>query len=150
MAFGLDDLRRLMGEDKAGGAKTVAAILNTMNRQAREEVLAAIEEESPQLAEDIRSFMFVFEDLAGLDQRSLREVVREADQSRLALALRGVAAPVVDAFCSAMSERQAAMVRDDVEAMGPQRAADVEAARRDVTAAAKRLEAQGRIVLRPG
>lgn len=148
MAMGIGALRRLMRDDRAGGAAAVARILNTMDQEAREEALAGIEEESPELAEELRGLMFVFEDLVKVDARSLRVVVREADQATLALALRGAAAYVVDAFCKAMSERQAAMVRDDAEAMGPQRASDVEAARREVVAAARRLESEGRIVLR--
>jgi flagellar motor switch protein FliG len=136
--------------DKAGGARAVARILNTLDFASREEVLDSIEMEDPDLASEIRSLMFVFEDLAGLDARSLGELARAVDPARLALALRGLDASVVDAFCKSMSQRQAAMLKDDVEALGPQRASDVEGARQEVLRVARRLEAEGRLALRPG
>jgi len=150
MSLGLDALKRMAKGDKAGGARAVAQILNTLDHASREEMLADIEAEDAALASEIRSLMFTFEDLAGLDARSLGELARATDLSKLALALRGAGPSVVDAFCKAMSRRQAAMLKDDVEALGPQRASDVEGARQEVLRVARRLESEGRLVLRPG
>jgi len=132
---------------KVGGVPSVAEILNAVDRNTEEEVLTDIEEESAQLAEEIRQLMFVFEDIKQLDDRSIRELLKEVSNDELTLALKGAPEDLQDKFFSNLSERAATMIREDLEIMGPVKLTDVEAAQMNVVKVVRRLEAEGRIII---
>ncbi len=135
---------------KVGGIQAVAEILNSVDRATEEEVLAEIEEESAQVAEEIRSLMFVFDDVKVLDDRGIRELLKEISNEDLTMSLRGAAEELREQFFRNMSERASKMIREDLEVMGPTRLADVEAAQQNVVKAVRKLEAEGKVVLSRG
>jgi flagellar motor switch protein FliG len=135
---------------KVGGVNAVAEILNAVDRQTEEEVLAEIEEESAQMAEEIRNLMFVFEDIKGLDDRSIRELLKEVSNDELTLALKGASEELRIKFFRNLSERASAMIKEDLDIMGPVRLSDVEGAQQSVVRSVRRLEAEGRIIVGRG
>ena len=135
---------------KVGGIASVAEILNAVDRSTEEEVLAEIEEESPTTAEEIRNLMFVFDDVKTLEDRSIRELLKEISNEDLTMALRGSSDDMKTLFFKNMSERAANMIREDLEIMGPTRLADVEAAQQNIVKIVRRLEGEGRIVISRG
>ena len=135
---------------KVGGIASVAEILNAVDRSTEEEVLAEIEEESPTTAEEIRNLMFVFDDVKTLEDRSIRELLKEISNEDLTMALRGSSDDLKVLFFKNMSERAANMIREDLEIMGPTRLADVEAAQQNIVKIVRRLEGEGRIVISRG
>ncbi|MDR1124664.1 MAG: flagellar motor switch protein FliG [Deltaproteobacteria bacterium] len=135
---------------KVGGVQAVAEILNAVDRATEEEVLAEIEEESAQMAEDIRALMFVFEDVKTLDDRSLREILKEISNEDLTMALRGTNDELREIFFRNMSERASSMIREDLEIMGPTKLADVEAAQQNIIKVVRRLEGEGRVMISRG
>jgi len=135
---------------KVGGVAAVAEILNAVDRATEEEVLAEIEEESSQMAEDIRNLMFVFEDIKALDDRSIRELLKEVSNEDLTKALKGASEDLQEKFFKNLSERAATMIREDLEIMGPVRLSEVEGAQQNVVKIVRRLEAEGRIMIGRG
>ncbi len=135
---------------KVGGIQAVAEILNSVDRATEEEVLAEIEEESVQTAEEIRALMFVFEDVKVLDDRGMRELLKEISNEDLTMSLRGASEELREMFFRNMSERASKMIREDLEIMGPTRLSDVEAAQQNVVKAVRKLEAEGKVVLTRG
>jgi flagellar motor switch protein FliG len=135
---------------KVGGVAAVAEILNAVDRSTEEEVLAEIEEESPTMAEEIRNLMFVFDDVRGLEDRSIRELLKEISNEDLTMALRGASDDMKALFFKNMSERAGNMIREDLEIMGPTRLSDVEAAQQNIVKIVRRLEGEGRIVISRG
>ena len=135
---------------KVGGVQSVAEILNSVDRATEEEVLSEIEEESAQMAEDIRALMFVFEDVKTLDDRAVREMLKEVSNEDLTMALRGSSDDLRDIFFRNMSERASTMIREDLEIMGPTKLSDVEAAQQNIIRIVRKLEAEGRIVISRG
>lgn len=135
---------------KVGGVQSVAEILNAVDRATEEEVISEIEEESAQMAEDIRNLMFVFEDVSGLDDRGMRELLKDISNEDLTMALRGSTDDLKEKFFKNMSERAATMIREDLEIMGPTRLADVETAQQNIVKTVRRLEAEGRIMIGRG
>ncbi|GAB7079726.1 flagellar motor switch protein FliG [Megalodesulfovibrio paquesii] len=135
---------------KVGGVGAVAEILNAVDRATEEEVLSEIEEESAQMAEEIRNLMFVFEDIRGLDDRHIRELLKEISNEDLTLALKGASDDLQQKFFSNLSERAASMIREDLEIMGPVRLSDVEGAQQNVVKTVRRLEVENRIQISRG
>lgn len=135
---------------KMGGVNSVAEILNAVDRATEEEVMAEIEEESASMAEEIRNLMFVFENVKELDDRAVRELLKEISNEDLTMALRGSSSEMRDTFFKNMSERAGNMVREDLEIMGPTRLTDVEAAQQNIVKIVRRLEAEGRIQISRG
>lgn len=135
---------------KVGGVQAVAEILNAVDRATEEEVLSEIEEDSAQMAEDIRNLMFVFEDVKALDDRGMRELLKEISNEDLTMALRGAAPDLREKFFKNMSERAATMIREDLEIMGPTRLSDVEEAQQNVVKTVRRLETEGRVIVSRG
>jgi flagellar motor switch protein FliG len=132
---------------KVGGVPSVAEILNAVDRSVEEEVLSDIEEESSQLAEEIRQLMFVFDDIINLDDRAVREVLKEISNDDLTMALKAASEDLQEKFFSNLSERAANMIREDLEIMGPVKLSDVEAAQQNIVKVVRRLEAEGRIII---
>ncbi|HFA59877.1 MAG TPA: flagellar motor switch protein FliG, partial [Rhodospirillales bacterium] len=112
------------------------------------EVLDAIEETDAQLAEQIRHFMFVFEDMLLLSQESIKEVLSRVDRKLLTVALKGTSDKLKDHFLECMSQRGAEMLREDMEALGPVKIKEVEAAQQQIIAVVRQLEAEGVISLK--
>ncbi|OLN27042.1 Flagellar motor switch protein FliG [Desulfovibrio sp. DV] len=135
---------------KVGGITAVAEILNAVDRATEEEVLSEIEEESAQTAEDIRNLMFVFEDIKALDDRAIRELLKEVSNEELTQALKGASEELRDKFFRNLSERAANMIQEDLEIMGPIRLAEVEGAQQNVVKTVRRLEAEGKIAIGRG
>lgn len=135
---------------KVGGIHAVAEILNSVDRATEEEVLSEIEEESNQMADDIRSLMFVFENIKTLDERSIREMLKEISNDDLILALKGASEDLRELFFANMSERASSMIREDLEIMGPTKLSDVEAAQQSIVKTVRRLEAEGRVAISRG
>ncbi len=135
---------------KVGGVAAVAEILNAVDRATEEEVLAEIEEESSQMAEDIRNLMFVFDDIKALDDRSIRELLKEISNEDLTKALKGSTEDLQDKFFKNLSERAATMIKEDLEIMGPVRLSEVETAQQNIVKIVRRLESEGRIMVGRG
>ncbi len=133
-----------------GGVEVVASILNQMDRTLESELLGKLEETSPELAERIRQLMFTFEDLAHLDDRSVQVLLKEVSSEDIGLALKGASDLMKEKIFANMSERASAMLKEDLEAMGPVRLSDVEKAQVKIAMVAKKLEGEGKIYLSRG
>ena len=135
---------------KVGGVQSVAEILNAVDRATEEEVLSEIEEDSAQMAEDIRNLMFVFEDCKNIDDRGVREMLKEISNEDLTLALRGASDDLREKFFKNMSERAGNMIREELEFMGPAKLSDVESAQQNVVKIVRRLESENKLVITRG
>ena len=135
---------------KVGGVNSVAEILNAVDRNTEEEVLSEIEEESAQMAEDIRNLMFVFEDVKGVDDVAIRELLKEVSNEDLTVALKGASEDLRDKFFKNLSERASAMIKEDLEIMPPKKLSEVEAAQQSIVKTVRRLEDEGKIVISRG
>src|SRR6201998_4830274 len=134
----------------AGGGKALADILGHTDRSTERVVLDHLGSEDGELAEEVRRMLFVFEDIVKLDDRAIQQVLREADQKDLVLALRGAPEAVKQGVLSNMSERGAAMLLEELEIQQPQRQRDVDAAQGRIVAVVRRLEESGAIVISRG
>jgi len=135
---------------KVGGVPSVAEILNAVDRNTEEEVLSEIEEESTQMAEDIRNLMFVFEDVKAVDDVAIRELLKEVSNEDLTVALKGASDDLKDKFFKNLSERASAMIKEDLEIMPPKKLSEVEAAQQSIVKTVRRLEDEGKIVISRG
>jgi flagellar motor switch protein FliG len=133
-----------------GGVEAVATILNQMDRTLESELLGKLEESSPDLAERIRQLMFTFEDLVQLDDKSIQTLLKEVSSEDIGLALKGASDAMKEKIYTNMSERASAMLKEDLEAMGPVRLSDVEKAQVKIAMVAKKLEGEGKIILSRG
>ncbi len=134
----------------AGGIKSLAQILNHADRPTERNVLDSLTQTDEELAAEVRRLLFVFEDIAKLDDRSIQLVLREADQKDLALALRGVSEEVKDKIVANMSERGAEMLLEEMEYQPPQRKRVIEEAQGRMVAIVRKLEEAGALVLSRG
>jgi flagellar motor switch protein FliG len=131
----------------AGGTKTLAEILNHSDRTTERNVLEKLASEDKDLAEEVRSMLFVFEDIVKLEERAVQQVLREADQKDLVLALRGAPENVKEVVLTNMSERGAEMIKEEMEIQPPQRKRDIDAAQSRIVAVVRKLEETGAIVI---
>ncbi|MDX2084813.1 MAG: flagellar motor switch protein FliG [Candidatus Melainabacteria bacterium] len=131
----------------AGGIEALAEILNHSDRMTEKSILDAMEMKDPEVAEQVRELMFVFEDLTYLDDRSVQRILREVETRDLAFALKGSKDEVKDKIFRNMSERAAALLADDMEYMGPARAKDVQEKQSHIVGIIRALEAAGEIVV---
>ncbi len=131
----------------AGGTKTLAEILNHSDRTTERAVLEQLAEADQELAEEVRGMLFVFEDIVKLEERAVQQVLREADQKDLVLALRGAPENVKEIVLTNMSERGAEMIKEEMELQPPQRKRDIDAAQSRIVAVVRRLEEAGAIVI---
>jgi flagellar motor switch protein FliG len=131
-----------------GGVAVAAKLLNRIGAERAEHVLRTIGAIDPKLAETLNNNMFVFEDLFAIDNRSLQILLRAVDQKLLVAALKGVGPEVLDKVLSNLSQRAGDMLREEIEARGPMRLTEIEAARKEILAAAQALERDGKIILR--
>ena len=133
-----------------GGVDAVVDILNTVDRGTEKHIMETLEIEEPELADEIRKKMFVFEDILLLDSRAIQRVLREVDNNDLALALKGANEQVQNACLSNLSSRLANMLKDDMEIMGPVRMKDVEEAQQKIVNIIRKLEDSAEIVISRG
>ncbi len=133
-----------------GGVDAVVEILNTVDRGTEKHIMETLEVEEPELADEIRKKMFVFEDILLLDDRSIQRVLRDVDNNDLAIACKGSAEEVQNAIFSNMSKRLAEMIREDMEFMGPVRMKDVEEAQQKIVNIIRKLEDSAEIVISRG
>jgi len=134
----------------AGGVQSVVQILNRVDRSTEKTILETLEVQDPELAEEIKKLMFVFEDVIHLDDRSIQQVLREVDQKDLALALKGSSEEVKEKVKKNMSKRAAELIEEEIEFMGPVRLRDVEEAQQRIVGIIRRLEDSGEIVIARG
>ncbi len=142
-------LSTLSSEDytAAGGVDSIVEILNLVDRSSEKAIIETLEEDDPELAEEIKKRMFVFEDIVMLDDRAIQKVLREVDQQELAKALKAVDTEVQDKIFRNMSKRAASMLKEDMEFMGPVRLKDVEESQQKIVSVIRRLEDSGEIVI---
>ena len=134
----------------AGGVDAVVNILNTVDRGTEKRIMESLEIEEPELAEEIRKKMFVFEDILLLDDRAIQRVLRDVDNSDLGVALKGANDEVQAAIFKNLSSRLAAMIKEDMEFMGPVRMKDVEEAQQKIVGIIRKLEDSAEIVISRG
>ena len=130
-----------------GGVKVAANILNFMDSGQDEQILGAIGEIDGELGVRIRDLMFVFDNLAEIDDRAMQAILREVPNDKLSVALRGAEAKVREKITSNMSQRAAEILVEDMEARGPVRLAEVEAAQKEILAMVRKMADAGTIQL---
>ena len=133
-----------------GGVDAVVEILNTVDRGTEKHIMETLEIEEPELADEIRKKMFVFEDILLLDDRAIQRVLRDVDNGDLAIALKGSGEEVQNAIFNNLSKRLAVMIKEDMEFMGPVRMKDVEEAQQKIVNIIRKLEDSAEIVISRG
>ena len=133
-----------------GGVDAVVEILNTVDRGTEKHIMETLEIEEPELADEIRKKMFVFEDILLLDDRAIQRVLRDVDNGDLAIALKGSNEEVQNAIFNNLSKRLGVMIREDMEFMGPVRMKDVEEAQQKIVNIIRKLEDSAEIVISRG
>jgi flagellar motor switch protein FliG len=132
---------------KVGGVQAVAEILNNVDQASEREIMGQIEEANAALAEEIRQLMFVFEDLITVDDRGMQMILKEIAKEDLTLSMKTASEGLREKIFRNMSQRAAEMLQEEIEMMGPVRINDVEKAQQKITQVAKRLEAEGKLML---
>ena len=133
-----------------GGVDAVVEILNTVDRGTEKHIMETLEIEEPELADEIRKKMFVFEDILLLDDRAIQRVLRDVDNGDLAIALKGSNEEVQNAIFNNLSKRLGVMIKEDMEFMGPVRMKDVEEAQQKIVNIIRKLEDSAEIVISRG
>lgn len=133
-----------------GGVSPIAEMLNVMDKTSEQNIITKVEEKDPQLAEEIRKLMFVFEDIAFIDDRGIQSLLKEVSNDKLVIALKTAPEEIREKIFKNISKRAAELLRDDLQAMGPTRLSDVEAAQQEIVNIAKRLESEGKIIISRG
>jgi len=133
--------RKVMGPDN------LAAILNATGSDLEKEMLEALTLQDEELSDDVKEKMFIFDNLMQLDDRGFQRLVREVPQENLLTALKGVDETLAERFFNNMSERAAEILREDMEASGPVKLADVEVAQKEIVRTAKRLADEGELMI---
>ncbi|MEZ5245773.1 MAG: flagellar motor switch protein FliG [Acidimicrobiales bacterium] len=145
--IGPDAFKRQYG---VGGINTLVALLNRSDRGTEREVLEALAQHDEELAIEVRRRLFVFEDIASLDDRAIQSVLRSVDSKLLPMALKGVRPEVQRKITDNLSQRAAQNLVEEIELLGPVRAADVEAAQAAIVALIGQLEQSGEIMISRG
>lgn len=145
-------LANLVNQDYTiiGGVDQVVEILNSTDRGTEKHIMEILEIEDPELADEIRKKMFVFEDILLLDDKSIQSVLRNVENSELALALKGGNEEVQNVIFKNLSKRLAEMIKEDMEFMGPVRMKDVEDAQQKIVNVIRKLEESGEIFISRG
>jgi flagellar motor switch protein FliG len=133
--------------EKAGGVENVAEMLNLADRATEKSIMEGLEAEDPDLVEQIRRLMFVFEDIMMVNDKGIQSMLKEVDNEDLALALKTASQELKDKIFKNMSERAAQLIREDMEYMGPVRVSDVESAQQKIVDVVRRLEESGEIII---
>jgi flagellar motor switch protein FliG len=133
--------------EKAGGVDTVAEILNLADRSTEKGIMEGLEAEDPDLVEQIRRLMFVFEDILLVNDKGIQSVLKEVDNEELGLALKTASEELKQKIFKNMSERAAQLIQEDMQFMGPVRVSDVEQAQQKIVDVVRRLEDAGEIII---
>ena len=133
-----------------GGVQPVAEMLNVMDKNTETSIMSRLEEKDPILAEEIRKLMFVFEDIAKIDDKGIQMLLKEIGNDKLLLALKTANEEVRSKIIKNMSQRAAQLLKEDLESMGPARLSDVEGAQQEIVNVARKLESEGRIIIARG
>ncbi|HYD01774.1 MAG TPA: flagellar motor switch protein FliG [Phycisphaerales bacterium] len=133
--------------EKAGGVPTVAEILNLADRSTEKSVMEGLEADDPELVEQIRRLMFVFEDIKLVDDKGIQMILKEVDNDELALGLKTASDDLKNKIFKNMSERAATLIKEDMQFMGPVRVSDVEASQQKIVDIVRRLEDSGEIII---
>lgn len=136
------------GRKSYSGFKAVADLMNRLNAEESKRILEVIEDGQPELALGIRNLMFTFEDLVTVPAASIREIVSGVDKKQLAMALRGANEELRAAVFKSMSARAVEMLKEDMEVLGPVRSREVAQAQQEILNLARRLEAEGKVILK--
>jgi flagellar motor switch protein FliG len=133
--------------EKAGGIETVAEVLNLADRATEKAIMEGLESEDPDLVEQIRRLMFVFEDVLLVNDKGIQSVLKEVDNDELALALKTASDPLKEKMFGNMSERAVQLIKEEMDFMGPVRVSDVESAQQRIVDIVRRLEESGEIII---
>ncbi|MBC7384544.1 MAG: flagellar motor switch protein FliG, partial [Cryobacterium sp.] len=133
-----------------GGIQPIADMLNVMDKQSEQNIMARVEEKDPQLAEEIRKLMFVFEDIIYIDDRGMQTLLKEVPNDKLVMALKTAPDEIKEKIFKNISKRAADLLKEDLESMGPVKLSDVEKAQQEIINVAKRLEGEGKIMIARG
>lgn len=133
-----------------GGIQPVAEMLNVMDKTTEQSIMAQLEAKDPSLADEIRKLMFVFDDIAKIDDRGIQVLLKEIGNDKLLLALKTANEDIRTKIFKNLSTRAADMLKEDLSNMGPARLSDVEAAQQEIVNAARRLEAEGKLMITRG
>ena len=145
-------LNSLVNQDYTivGGVDSIVEILNTVDRGTEKHIMETLEIEEPELADQIRRKMFVFEDILLLDNKSIQRVLRDVDNNDLSISLKNVSEEVQNAIFTNLSKRLASMIKEEMELMGPVRVKDVEEAQQKIVNIIRKLEDSGEIIISRG
>lgn len=133
--------------EKAGGVPTVAEILNLADRSTEKSIMEGLEKDDPELVESIRRLMFVFEDIKLVDDKGIQTLLKEVDNDELGLALRTASEELKNKIFKNMSERAAALIKEDMQFSGPVKVSDVETSQQRIVDIVRRLEDAGEIII---
>jgi flagellar motor switch protein FliG len=133
-----------------GGVSPIAEMLNVMDKGTEQGIMSRVEERDPQLAEEIRRLMFVFEDVVFIDDRGMQTLLKEVPNDKLTVAMKTAPEEIKEKIFKNISKRAADLLREDLAAMPPVRLSDVEAAQQEIVNVAKRLENEGKLIISRG
>ncbi len=136
--------------NQLGGVEPIADMLNLMDKNSEKNIMGRVEEKDPELAEEIRKLMFVFEDLVYVDDRGIQALLKEVDQQKLVIALKTAPEEIRAKLFKNMSNRAATLLNEDLDALGPTKLSDVEKAQAEIVQKCKELEAQGKAFISRG
>jgi len=136
--------------NQLGGVEPIADMLNLMDKNSEKNIMSRVEEKDPELAEEIRKLMFVFEDLVYVDDRGIQSLLKEVDNAKLVIALKTAPDEIRAKLFKNMSNRAATLLMEDLDALGPTKLSDVEKAQAEIVQKCKDLESQGKAFISRG
>jgi len=136
--------------NQLGGVEPIADMLNLMDKNNEKNIMSRVEEKDPELAEEIRKLMFVFEDLVFVDDRGIQGILKEVDNAKLVIALKTANDEIRAKLFKNMSNRAATLLMEDLDALGPTKLSDVEKAQAEIVQKCKDLESQGKAFISRG
>ena len=136
--------------NQLGGAEPIADMLNLMDKNTERNIMSRVDEKDPELAEEIRKLMFVFEDLVFVDDKGIQNLLKEVDQQKLVIALKTAPEGVRVKLFKNMSNRASKLLREDLDALGPTKLSDVEKAQNEIVMKCKELESNGKVIINRG
>ena len=136
--------------NQLGGVEPIADMLNLMDKNSEKNIMGRVEEKDPELAEEIRKLMFVFEDLVHVDDKGIQALLKDVDNQKLVIALKTAPEEIRGKLFKNMSNRAATLLMEDLDALGPTKLSDVEKAQTEIVQKCKELEAQGKAFIARG
>ena len=136
--------------NQLGGVEPIAEMLNLMDKTTEKNIMSRVEEKDPELADEIRKLMFVFEDLVYVDDRGIQNLLREVDNGKLVIALKTSPEEVKAKIFKNMSNRASTLIKEELESLGPTKLSDVEKAQAEIVQKCKDLESQGKVFISRG